>query len=325
MSTTDLELEIGRPGPAGGQPSRSRRRRPSRSRREGLAGYLFLTPWFVGLLLITAGPLLASLVLSFTDFSLLKAPDFVGLANYSRMLFDDQRFVHAVTVTMIYVFVTVPVQLAFALLIALLLNRRLRGLDWYRALIYVPSLFGGSVAVAIVWRQLFNDNGVVNTLLGLVGVTGVSWISNPETSLGTLILLHVWQFGSPMVIFLAALKQVPVELYDAASVDGAGRWRRFWSVTFPMLTPVIFFNLVLEIIRSFQAFTPAYIISNGTGGPADSTLFYTLYLYQEGFANFRMGYAAALAWVLLLIIAALTGINFALSRFWVFYPDERRS
>lgn len=295
-----------------------------RRRTETLAGYAFLTPWFAGLILLTLGPLIASLVLSFTDFSLLTKPDFVGLANYSRMLFDDPRFLHSLKVTFIYVFVTVPIQLAFALVVALLLNHHLRGLSWYRTLIYVPSLFGGSVAVAIIWRQMFNDSGVVNSVLSLFGVGGTSWISDPRSSLGTLVLLHVWQFGSPMVIFLAALKQVPTEMYDAAAVDGAGRWRQFVSITFPMLTPVIFFNLVLEIIRSFQAFTPAFIVSDGTGGPSDSTLFYTLYLYQEGFANFRMGYASALAWVLLLIIAALTGVNFLLSRFWVFYPDERR-
>jgi multiple sugar transport system permease protein len=304
--------------------SRGRLKRPKGrlSRRDNATAYTFLAPWFAGLILLTLGPLLASLFLSFTDFNLLSAPDFIGLQNYATMLFNDPRFLKSLQVTFIYVGFTVPLQLAFALAVAMLLNRHLRGLSWYRTLIYLPSLFGGSVAVAIIWRQMFNDSGVFNQILAVFGIQGVSWISTPQYSLSTLILLHVLQFGAPMVIFLAALKQVPTEMYDAADVDGAGAWRKFISITFPMITPVIFFNLVLEIIRAFQAFTPAFIVSNGTGGPSDSTLFYTLYLYDQGFANFRMGYASAMAWVLLVIIAVLTGINFLLSRFWVFYPDD---
>jgi multiple sugar transport system permease protein len=198
----------------------------------------------------------------------------------------------------------------------------MRGMAWYRSIYYIPSLLGGSVAIAVIWGQLFDNDGVLNAFLAFFGVGGRSWISNPDTALYTLVLLNIWQFGSPMVIFLAGLKQIPQELYDAASVDGANPWRRFWSVTVPLLTPIIFFNVVLQIIQAFQAFTPAYVVSGGSGGPSDSTLFYTLYLYQQGFTNLNMGYASAMAWVLLLIIAIFTLINFGLARRWVYYEDR---
>lgn len=295
----------------------------SRRARTKAVPYLFLLPWFAGLILLTLGPLIGSLGLSFTNFNLLNAPKFIGLSNYRTMFTDDPRFLQALKVTFIYVVLTVPLQLALALGVALLLNRYIRGLGWYRSAFYLPSLFAGSVAVAVVWRQLFDTNGVVNKLLSLVGIHGAGWISNPRYSLYTIILLHLWQFGSPMVIFLAGIKQVPAELLEAAGVDGAGTVRRFFSITLPLITPVLFFNVVLQTIQAFQAFTPAFIVSNGTGGPSDSTLFYTLYLYQEGFTFFKMGYASAMAWVLLLIIAVFTAANFFFAKFWVFYPDER--
>jgi multiple sugar transport system permease protein len=295
-----------------------------RSENENLLGYLFLLPWFGGLLLLTAGPLIGSLYLSFTNFNLLTAPKWIGLKNYITMFTDDPRYLQSLKVTFIYVACTVPLQLAFALAVAMLLNRKVRGLGWYRSIYYLPSLLGGSVAIAVIWRQIFDDDGIVNKFLAWFGVHGQSWVSTPDTSLYTLVLLHVWQFGAPMVIFLAGLKQVPRDIYDAVAVDGAGAIRRFFSITLPMITPVLFFNVVLQIIQSFQAFTPAYIVSGGTGGPSDSTLFYTLYLYQQGFTNFRMGYASAMAWILLLIIAVFTGLNFLFSRFWVFYGDDQR-
>ncbi len=291
-------------------------------RRTDRVAYLFLAPWFVGLLLLTAGPLLASLYLSFTKFNLLQPPAWTGFGNYVKMFTDDPRYLQSLKVTFIYVALTVPLQLAFALGVAVLLNRPLRGMAWYRSIYYIPSLLGGSVAIAVIWGQLFDDDGVLNTFLAFFGVAGRSWISNPDTALYTLVLLNIWQFGSPMVIFLAGLKQIPQELYDAASVDGANAWRRFWSVTVPLLTPIIFFNVVLQIIQAFQAFTPAYVVSGGSGGPSDSTLFYTLYLYQQGFTNLNMGYASAMAWALLLIIATFTLINFGLARRWVYYEDR---
>jgi multiple sugar transport system permease protein len=183
----------------------------------------------------------------------------------------------------------------------------------------LPSLIGASVAISVLWRQLFAGDGLLNQALKLVGIHGPSWISNPDTALYTLVALSVWQFGSPMIIFLAGLRQIPRDVYEAAEIDGASRNQQFWRITLPLLTPVIFFNLVVQTIDAFKAFTPAFIISGGTGGPIDATLFYTLYLYQEAFAYFRMGYASALAWVLVVIIASFTALSFLSSRYWVHY------
>jgi multiple sugar transport system permease protein len=316
----ERELVSAPPVPAG------RRRRPQRNahkRREARTAYVFLAPWFLGLFAITVGPILASLYLSFTDFSLLEEGSWVGFDNYTKMFTEDTRFLTSLKVTTIYVVVSVPLQLAFALGLALALDRGLRGLPFYRSVYYLPSLLGGSVAIAILWRKLFGADGLVNSVLALVGIDGPGWVSDPDTALGTLILLHVWTFGAPMVIFLAGLRQIPQSYYEAASVDGASRLRQFRSITLPLLTPIIFFNLVLEVIKSFQSFTQSFIVSGGNGGPVDSTLFYTLYLYLKGFKSYEMGYAAAMAWVLLLIIAGLTGVNFLASKYWVFYGDTK--
>lgn len=292
---------------------------------EGKWGYIFLLPWFIGLLGLTAGPMLMSLYYSFTDYSLLGSPNWIGTANYERMFTDDARFISALTVTLKYVLISVPLQLGFALGVAMLLNRGLRGLTIYRALYYLPSLLAGGVAIAVLWRQVFGRQGVVNTTLALFGwESPPSWIADPDFALYTLILLRVWEFGSPMVIFLAGLRQIPNEYYEASSIDGATKFQQFFRLTIPLLTPVVFLNLILQLIGAFQAFNSAFIISGGTGGPLDSTLFYTLYLYQEAFTNFRMGYASALAWVLLAIIAIFTAANFLLSRYWVHYEDGDR-
>lgn len=303
-------------------PTSKRRRLPFPPMRESRVAYVFLLPWFVGLFLITLGPIAGSLYLSFTDYSLLADPEWVGLVNFERML-DDPRFWTALKVTFTYVFVSVPLQLAFALALAMVLDKGLRGLALYRSVYYLPSLLGSSVAVAVLWRQIFGTDGLVNSVLGFFGVDNApGWVSTPDYALGTLIILNVWTFGAPMVIFLAGLRQLPQMYYEAASIDGAGRARTFVSITLPLLSPIIFFNLVLQTIGAFQTFTQAFIVSGGTGGPASSTLFYTLYLYQRGFGSFDMGYASALAWVLLLIVAALTAINFIASKYWVFYGDD---
>lgn len=294
-----------------------------RPRGDGRWAALFLAPWMVGLVALTAGPMLASLYLSFTDYDLLSSPSWSGLNNYRRMFTEDPRWWHSVRVTGLYVVVAVPLQLAFALVLALALNRGVRGLKTLRALYYVPSLVGSAVAVAILWREIFGADGLVNRLLSLVGVhTSISWIGSSDYALGTLILLRVWEFGSPMVIFLAGLRQIPGELYEAAAMDGASRFRQFRSITIPLLTPIIFFNVVLQLIGAFQVFGSAFIISGGTGGPSDSLLVYTLYLYQAAFANFEMGYAAAMAWVLMVVIGAVTAANFWFGRFWIKYGDE---
>ncbi|GAB3701159.1 sugar ABC transporter permease [Nocardiopsis oceani] len=289
-------------------------------RYENLAAFGFLAPWFLGLGLITAGPLLASLYFSFTDYNLIGDHQWVGLENYERML-SDTRLHSALRVTFVYVFVSVPLQLALALALAMVLDRGLRGLALYRSIYYLPSLLGGSVAVAILWRQVFGADGLVNQVLAFFGIQGEGWVSHPDYALGTLVILNVWTFGAPMVIFLAGLRQIPAMYYEAAAVDGASPVRRFWHITVPMLTPIIFFNLVLQFINAFQTFTQAFIVSGGTGGPSDSTLFYTLYLYQRGFGAFDMGYASAMAWLLLMIIGGFTAVNFLASKYWVFYGD----
>ena len=288
--------------------------------RDNLAAAVFLAPWLLGLVVITIGPMVASFVLSFTDYNLLQPPKWAAFDNFARML-TDERLHHALVVTLVYVVVSVPLQLGLALLLAVVLDRGVRGLAFYRSVFYLPSLLGTSVAIAILWRQVFGSNGLVNHFLGLFGVPGRGWISEPETALASLMVLNVWTFGAPMVIFLAGLRQIPAMYHEAAAVDGAGPLRRFRSVTVPLLTPIIFFNLVLQIIHAFQAFTQAFVVSNGTGGPSDSTLFVTVYVYQRAFANFDMGYASAIAWLLLVIIAAFTAINFWASRYWVFYDD----
>ena len=310
--------ESGSPIAAAGSADRRRRR------RERGAAALFLSPWVIGAALLTVGPMLASLYLSFTDYNLFNAPTWVGLRNYVNLFTNDQHFWDSVGVTLKYVLFSVPLKLILALGVALLLNRARRGQGLYRSAFYAPSLLGASVSVALVWRAVFNDGGVVDKALSALGVHTGGWIDRPQYALYTLVLLAAWQFGAPMVIFLAGLKQIPRDLYEAAEVDGAGPLRRFWSVTMPMLSPVLLFNLVLEIIHAFQAFTSAFVISSGRGGPSDSTLFYTLYLYQRGFVDFRMGYASAMAWLLLVVIGAITLLLFRTSRRWVFYAGEDR-
>jgi multiple sugar transport system permease protein len=296
------------------------RKKTPGQKKDNFAAYLFLTPWLLGLLLITVGPMLASLYLSFTDYNLIQAPQWVGLDNFARML-SDQRLHNSLRVTFTYVLVSVPLQLALALLLAVVLDRGVRGMAFYRSIFYLPSLLGSSVAIAILWKQVFGTEGLLNQVLAPFGIEGKGWISDPSTALGTLVVLNVWTFGAPMVIFLAGLRQIPAMYYEAASVDGAGVLRRFRSITLPLLTPILFFNLVLQIIHAFQSFTQAFVVSGGTGGPSDSTMFYTLYLYDRGFGNFDMGYASAMAWFLLVIIGVFTAANFVASKYWVFYDD----
>jgi multiple sugar transport system permease protein len=269
--------------------------------------------------------MLASLYLSFTDYDLFTAPQWVGLDNYRRLFTDDPRFLTSIQVTLTYVLLAAPAKLALALAVALLLNRPRRGVGFYRSAFYAPSLLGASVSIALVWRTTFGDGGAVDRGLAAVGVHTGGWVGRPDYALYTLILLAAWQFGAPMVIFLAGLKQVPRDLYDAAAVDGATGWQSFRRITLPMLSPVLFFNLVLETIHAFQAFTSAYVVSGGRGGPSGSTLFATLYLYQRGFTDFRMGYASAIAWVILAGIGIITALLFRTARFWVFYADSGRT
>jgi multiple sugar transport system permease protein len=311
-------------GDANARASRSLGSRVARALRRNGPGYLFLTPWLIGFFGLTLGPTIASLVLSFTNYSLLQPPTWAGLENFHYAFFEDSDLRDAVGVTFSYVLWSVPLKLALALALAMLLDRGIRGVAFFRAVFYLPSLLGASVAVAVLWRQIFGDQGLVNHGLALFGATGPSWITHPSYALWTLVALALWQFGSPMIIFLAGLRQIPTDLYEAAAMDGAGPSRQFFKITLPLLTPVIFFNLILQSIDAFKAFTPAFIVSSGTGGPINATLFYTLYLYQQAFGYFRMGYASALAWLLLVIIAVFTAVAFLTSRRWVYYQDEGR-
>jgi multiple sugar transport system permease protein len=308
MTTTDL--------PAGRARTRTASSKRPKRQREG-AAWVFLSPWVLGAVVLTLLPMAVSLYLSFTDYDLFNAPHWVGLRNYTQMFTEDPRYWRSVGTTLTYVVIAVPLQLGLALVVALALKNMKRGKGFYRSAFYAPSLLGASMSVALVWRAIFNDGGTVDHLLGTGG-----WVNRPGWALLAVALLTVWQFGAPMVIFLAGLQQIPGELYEAAQVDGASRWRQFLSITVPMLSPVIFFNLVLQTIQAFQVFTPAFAVSAGKGGPADSTLFYTLYLYDRGFVASHMGYASAMAWVLLLVIGAVTAVLFRTSRSWVFYASE---
>lgn len=301
-----------------------RRSRWTESQRTTIAGYAFLSPWLLGFFGITLLPMLASLVLSFTDFSgSFRTVSWIGLENYRLMFTVDPAYWQSVRVTVTYVLVSVPIMLVFALTVATLLNKGIALLGLYRTIFYVPSLLGGSVAIAVLWRFVWGETGLLNNLLSLVGIAGRSWIGHPDTALITIMVLNVWTFGAPMIIFLAGLRQVPADLYEAAALDGAGRRQRFWHITLPSISPVVLFNGVLSVIGGFQAFTQVYVVSGGTGGPAGSTLFYTLLLYQRTFGELRFGYGSAMAWVLLLVIGAATAAVFASGRYWVYYGDER--
>lgn len=288
-------------------------------RKEAIAGYLFLTPWLLGLFCFTLIPMVMSFYYSFTTFDMINDPVWTGVANYVKLFTKDAKFQKSLVVTIKFVFVGVPLQLAFSLLLAVIFKKDRPGVRFYRAAYYLPSLFGGSVAVSVLWRNLFNKTGLINQVLAIFGIAGKNWIATPATALNTLIALQVWQFGATMVIFLASLKQIPEDYYEAATIDGAGKVRQFFQITLPLLTPMVFFNIVMQFINAFQSFTSAFIISGGTGSPLNSTLFYSLYLYLKAFREFQMGYASAMAWVLLAIIGAITGLMFAFANKWVYY------
>ena len=283
---------------------------------ETKAGLAFTSPFIIGFLLFMIVPMMISLYYSLCDYNILSAPVFVGLKNYIKM-FSDEVFFKTIGVTFFYALISVPLRLAFALLVAMLLLNSSRLTAFYRAAYYLPSIIGGSVAVSILWKRMFAINGVINKVLAVFGMKDpVSWLGDKNTAIWTLILLAVWQFGSSMLIFLSSLKQIPPSLYEAASIDGAGKFRQFFKITLPLLTPTIFFNLVMQMINGFLAFTQCYIITQGR--PMNSTLFYTVYMYQQSFEYYNTGYGAALAWVMLLIVGLITAVLFATKRFWVY-------
>lgn len=286
-------------------------------------GFWYVLPYVLGLMVFTAIPFVASLWLSFTDYRLMQGSEFVGLRNYVDLFTDDRTFTKSLNVTLLYVAMTVPLKLAFALFIAVVLNYKLKGIGFFRTAYYVPSILGGSIAIAVLWRYIFADTGLMNIALTSVGFEAVNWFGNPGTALFTITLLRLWQFGSAMVIFLAALQSIDKSLYEAAAIDGANKWRTFLSITLPLLTPVIFFNLIMQMVQAFQEFNGPYVITNG--GPLKSTYLLPLYIYEMAFKKFDMGYASAIAWVLFAIIMVLTVVAFWSSRRWVYYAGDKRS
>lgn len=290
-------------------------------KRESIEGYLFVAPLLVGLIVFTAGPMLASLAISFCKYDIFSAPKFIGLGNY-RELFRDPLFWQSLKVTAIYSFVSVPLGLTLGLAVAILMNQKIRGIAIFRTIYYLPAVVSG-VAVALLWIWIFDPTyGLGNVVLKAFGLPPVAWLSDTRTALPSLILMSLWGVGGGMVIYLAGLQSVPQHLYEAASLDGANVVQKFRHVTIPMLTPVIFYNLIMGIIGSFQVFTQAFVMTNG--GPVNSTLFYVLYLFRQAFNYFHMGYASAMAWVLFVIILVLTMLVFKSSAMWVYYEGERR-
>ena len=290
------------------------------ARREALECYLFILPWFLGFMLLKLGPILASLYLSFTEYNVIAPAHWVGLSNYLTLA-HDPLFWTSLRVTALYVFMFLPLRLLFSLLLALLLNQKVRGIVFFRTVFYVPSIISG-VAVSLLWLWIFNpDYGILNVLLSYVGVVGPGWLFDETWALPSIVLMSLWGIGDTMLIYLAGLQGIPTDLYEAVEMDGAGWWAKFWSITLPMLSPVIFFNLVMGIISSFQVFTPAYVMTKG--GPDNATLFYNFYLYNNAFVYIKMGLGSAMAWILLLIVLVFTLLVFKSSPLWVHYQASR--
>ena len=286
-----------------------------------VAGYVFILPFIIGFLAFMAIPMILSLGFSFTRYNILKSPVFIGLENYKTMFTADPKFWKVFGVTMYYVLFSVPLRLIMALAVAMLLVKSTKLSGFYRAVYYLPSIIGSSVAVAILWKRMFASDGVVNALLGIVGLpSDLAWLGRADTAIWTLIILAIWQFGSSMLIFLSGLKQIPVSLYEAATVDGANGIQRFFKITIPMLTPTMFFNLINQLINGFMAFTQSYIITQGK--PRDTTLFYTVYMYQNSFTYNKLGYGCAMAWFMVFVVGMLTLVLFKTQKKWVHYEAE---
>lgn len=305
------------------KPNRAPRTLSSTLNRNNVAGYVFILPFIIGLLVFTVIPFFTSLYLAFTEYNILSPAKWIGLDNFRKMFFEDKLFWTSFRVTFKFALIQVPIKLLVSLLVAIVLARSTKLTSFYRAAFYIPSLMGGSVAIALLWKQLFAYNGVVNQVLGLLGLpSGTRWLGNPNTALGVLIGLGVWQFGSSMLIFLAAIKNIPASYHEAAIVDGAGPVKRFFSITLPMLTPILFFNLINQVIGAFQAFNSSYLITGGK--PLNTTLYYGVHLYNRAFNYMEMGYGSAMAWFMLLVIALFTALIFRSSSAWVYYESEGR-
>lgn len=282
--------------------------------------YLYILPWILGFAILQLYPFVSSFIYSFTDYTVGAKATFQGLANYKKLFTQDKEFWNSLKVTILFALYTVPGKLIMALAVAMFLNRDLKGINLIRTLYYIPSLFGGSVAVALLWRLMFLDNGVINAILSALHLPVIQWLGDTRYALRTICMLEIWQFGSSMVMFLAALKQVPRSLYEVAEIDGAGKVTRFFHITLPQISPIIFFNLINQTIQALQNFTSAQVITEG--GPLKSTYVLGLKLYKEGFSYFKMGYASAISWVVFAAIMIFTLAIFASSKLWVHYADE---
>lgn len=284
-------------------------------------GFLFVLPFVLGVLLFKLFPFVTSFALSFTQYDIIDPPQWIGLENYRELFGDDPLFRKSLGVTLWFAALAVPLRVGFALFVAHVLNYKLRGINFFRSAFYLPSILGGSIAVAVLWRFIFSKYGLVNLVLVKLGFEPIAWLADEHYSMWTVVLLFTWQFGSAMVIFLAALQNVPASLYEAAECDGASRWQQFWRITVPLITPVIFFNLIMQMVHAFQEFNGPYLITEG--GPLNSTYVLALHIYEQSFRFFNLGYGAALSWVLLALVAVLSGISFWSSRYWVFYAGEK--
>jgi multiple sugar transport system permease protein len=286
-----------------------------------ITGYIFISPWLICFLSFSLIPMVFSVILSFTDYDILSSPVYSGLKNFRRML-TDELFWKSLRITFFYAFVSVPLKLFFAFFVAVLFKSSSRIIRVYQTLYYIPSVIGGSIAISIMWRRLFSSDGAINALLQSIGInSSLSWIGRTDTAIWVIMLLSVWQFGSSMLIFLAGLRQIPQAYYEAASIDGAGAVKKFLHITVPQMTPIIFFNLIMQLINGFTSFTQAFVISGGQGYPQFSTLVYSLYLYMRAFNYNNMGYSSAMAWVLVFIVGILTVFVFKTSDKWVFYES----
>jgi multiple sugar transport system permease protein len=300
----------------------------SLARQETLWGYIFISPWILGFIVFTLGPMIASLVLSLTQYNITTPPVFIGLANYIKLFTADYRFWHSLGITVKFALIAIPLNLVFGFVLALLLNQNVPGVPFWRTVYYLPSVIAG-VAVAILWSLIFNPRfGILNWLLSLAGIDGPGWLASPDWALTALIIMSLWSVGGGMIIYLSGLQSIPTALYEAAELDGANAWQRLFYITIPLMSPVIFYNLVIGIIGTFQYFTEVYVITatadTGLGGPLESTLFYNVYLYSNAFRYLNMGYASALAWILFLIVLVLTLLVFRSSALWVYYEGELR-
>lgn len=293
--------------------------RHRRYTRRDYKAFWYIAPWLIGFLVLQLYPFIMSLFYSFCNYRLGSAPKFIGFDNYVRLFTRDMDFGKSLRATAIFTLAVVPGKLILSLAVAMFLNRDMKGINLARTVYYIPSLFGGSVAVSVLWKVLFQDNGVINAYLNALGFQTIQFWGDPRYALGTICSLEIWQFGSSMVMSLAALKQVPSSLYEAASIDGANAWHRFWHVTIPQISPVLFFNLIMQTIQALQNFTSASVITQG--GPLKSTYVMGLKLYKEAFTNFKMGYASAISWVMFLIIMVITLLLFRFSSAWVSYDD----